>query len=104
LALLPKIFAHADKNVRAEGTGLALALHAYLGPALDPHLSELKPVQVKELGEAFAKADEGEEGFGKLKQSRFTKSQQLERERKAAVAAAAAAQPPRDVAEDGAGV
>lgn len=84
LPLLPKIFAHADKTVRAEGTGLALALHGYLGPALDSHLSELKPVQVKELGEAFVEADGKGEGFGGLKQSRFTRSQQRERDVKEA--------------------
>ncbi|SCV69035.1 BQ2448_2055 [Microbotryum intermedium] len=85
LKLLPKIFAHADKTVRLEGTALALALHAYLGPALDPHLTSLKPVQVKELNEAFAEADaKGEEGFGQLKQSRFTLTQQREREVKQA--------------------
>lgn len=81
---MPKIFAHADKTVRLEGTGLALALHAYLGPALDPYLAELKPVQVKELGEAFASADAKGEGFGAVKQSRFTRSQQRERDVKEA--------------------
>ncbi|BGP46329.1 hypothetical protein JCM10450v2_002171 [Rhodotorula kratochvilovae] len=82
LKILPKIFAHADKTVRAEGTLLCLALHAYLGPALAPHLGELKPVQQKELGEAFEAADAGEKGaewgFGKLKPSRFTRSQKRE--------------------------
>jgi hypothetical protein len=84
LRLLPKIFAHADKTVRLEGAGLALALHAYLGPALDSHLTELKPVQVKELGEAFAAADAKGEGFGAVKQTRFTRSQQRERDVKEA--------------------
>lgn len=84
LRLLPKIFSHADKTVRAEGTLLALALHAYLGPALDSHLSELKPVQVKELTEAFEVADKGSEGFGGLKQSRFTRSQKREKDVKQA--------------------
>ncbi|KAI5480254.1 microtubule associated protein [Pseudohyphozyma bogoriensis] len=81
LALLPKIFAHADKTVRSEGTLLAIALHSYLGPALDPHLSELKPVQVKELNEAFKERDDKGEGFGgpEGKQSRWTKTQQRER-------------------------
>ncbi|GAA6054178.1 hypothetical protein JCM3770_002818 [Rhodotorula araucariae] len=82
LKTLPKIFAHADKTVRAEGQLLCLALHAYLGPALTPHLAELKPVQQKELGEAFDAADRGEKGaewgFGKLKPSRFTASQKRE--------------------------
>lgn len=79
LNTLPKIFAHADKTVRSEGQLLCLALHSYLGPALTPHLSELKPVQQKELGEAFEAADRGEKGddfgFGKIKPCRFTASQ-----------------------------
>ncbi|GAA5944540.1 Stu2p [Sporobolomyces koalae] len=75
LQVLPKIFAHADKTVRSEGSLLCLSLHSYLGPALAPHLNDLKPVQVKELQENFDKSDRGElEGFGygKLKASRFT--------------------------------
>lgn len=83
LKTLPKIFAHADKTVRAEGQLLCLALHSYLGPALTPHLGELKPVQQKELGEAFEAADRGEKdeyGFGKLRPSRFTVTQKQEME------------------------
>ncbi|KAM0755289.1 ARM repeat-containing protein [Meredithblackwellia eburnea MCA 4105] len=81
LASLPKIFAHSDGSVRAQGTALALALHGYLGPALDPSLRELKPVQVKELGETFKAADEKGEGFGGSggKQTRWTRAQQRER-------------------------
>lgn len=79
LKTLPKIFAHADKTVRSEGQLLCLALHSYLGPALTPHLGELKPVQQKELGEAFEAADRGEKGdeygFGKIRPSRYTMSQ-----------------------------
>ncbi|KAK4692439.1 hypothetical protein P7C70_g9129, partial [Phenoliferia sp. Uapishka_3] len=81
LSSLPKIFAHSDASVRLQGTSLALALHGYLGPALDPSLKELKPVQVKELGEVFKTADEKGEGFGGSggKQSRWTRVQQRER-------------------------
>ena len=79
LPLLSKIFAHSDKTVRAEGTNLALALHAYLGPALTSHLKDLKPVQLKELTEAFVEADAKGEGFGTAKQTRFTRTQQRER-------------------------
>lgn len=77
LKTLPRIFSHADKTVRSEGSLLCLALHSYLGPALTPHLSELKPVQQKELGEAFEAADRGEKeeyGMGRLKPSRLTLS------------------------------
>ncbi|GAA5878237.1 hypothetical protein JCM16303_002695 [Sporobolomyces ruberrimus] len=75
LQTLPKIFSHADKNVRSEGSLLCLSLHSYLGPALSPHLTELKPVQVKELQESFEKSDRGEVdgfGFGKVRPTRFT--------------------------------
>ncbi|BGO97975.1 Protein STU2 [Rhodotorula toruloides] len=82
LKTLPKIFAHADKTVRSEGQLLCLALHSYLGPALTPHLGELKPVQQKELGEAFEAANRGEKGdewgFGKIRPSRFTVTQKKE--------------------------
>ncbi|BGP14170.1 hypothetical protein JCM10213_002469 [Rhodosporidiobolus nylandii] len=87
LKTLAKIFAHADKTVRAEGSLLALSLHSYLGPALTPHLSDLKPVQQKELQEAFDAADRGErEGFGvgRLKPSRETVSMKRERVRREA--------------------
>lgn len=57
-------------------------MHSYLGPALTPHLGELKPVQQKELGEAFEAADRGEKGddygFGKVRPSRYTASQKKE--------------------------
>ncbi|GAA5904142.1 Stu2p [Sporobolomyces salmoneus] len=75
LQTLPKIFSHADKTVRSEGSLLCLSLHSYLGPALTPHLTDLKPVQVKELQESFEKSDRGEMegyGMGKLKPTRFT--------------------------------
>ncbi|CAI2189255.1 12155_t:CDS:10, partial [Funneliformis geosporum] len=52
---IPKIFAHADKNVRSEGTQLVIELYKWLGKAIYPHLSELKPVQIKELNETFEK-------------------------------------------------
>ncbi|CAI2179034.1 13105_t:CDS:10 [Funneliformis geosporum] len=55
LKIIPKIFAHTDKNVRNEGTQLVIELYKWLGKAIDPHLSELKPVQIKELNEAFEK-------------------------------------------------
>ncbi|ORX94275.1 ARM repeat-containing protein [Basidiobolus meristosporus CBS 931.73] len=55
LKVLTKIFGHADKNVRAEGTQLVIELYKWLGPALNPALQDLKPVQIKELNEAFEK-------------------------------------------------
>ncbi|KAJ3300457.1 Microtubule-associated protein, microtubule dynamics during spindle orientation [Borealophlyctis nickersoniae] len=52
---LPKIFDHKDKNVRAEGTNLALELYRWLGPAISNSLNDLKPVQIKELNDQFEK-------------------------------------------------
>ena len=77
---LPKIFGHSDKNVRAEGTGLTQALYTYLGPALQPFLSELKPVQVKELNEGFEALDKESKGQGTGVQTRWTKAQARERQ------------------------
>ncbi|KAJ3269472.1 hypothetical protein HDU76_011292, partial [Blyttiomyces sp. JEL0837] len=53
LKQLPKIFDHKDKVVRAEGVALAVELYRWVGPALLPSLSELKPVQLKELNDMF---------------------------------------------------
>ncbi|KAJ1308957.1 hypothetical protein OPQ81_004640 [Rhizoctonia solani] len=77
---LPKIFGHTDKNVRAEGTGLTQALYTYLGPALQPFLSELKPVQIKELTEGFEALDKESKGQGTGAQTRWTKAQARERQ------------------------
>ncbi|KAL4067594.1 microtubule associated protein [Scleroderma citrinum] len=76
LKALPKIFAHADKNVRAEGTQLSHTLYQYIGPGIEPWLAELKPVQVKELQEAFEAMEKDGKGKGTLKAERFTKEQQ----------------------------
>ncbi|OLL25274.1 Spindle pole body component alp14 [Neolecta irregularis DAH-3] len=67
---LPKIFAHSDKNVRAEGQALTMELYRWLGDALRPSLSELKPLQIKELDAAFESLEPG-----KPAQSRFLRSQ-----------------------------
>jgi len=80
LKTLPKVFAHADKNVRLEGTNLAHTLYQYIGPAIDPWLSELKPVQVKELQEAFEGMEKAGQGKGTLKAERFTRQHQRETE------------------------
>ncbi|CAG8566334.1 15597_t:CDS:2 [Funneliformis caledonium] len=55
LKTIPKIFAHTDKDVRSEGTQLVIELYRWLNKAIVPHLSELKPVQIKELNETFDK-------------------------------------------------
>ena len=81
LKQLPKLFAHSDKTVRAEATTFAVVLYAWLGDAIRPSLAELKPLQLKELDEAFASVEPG-----KATQERFLRSQ------KAAQAGAAEAE------------
>ncbi|KAJ6630768.1 hypothetical protein B0H10DRAFT_2160163 [Mycena sp. CBHHK59/15] len=74
LKALPKIFSHSDKTVRAEGTLLTHALYQYLGPGIEPWLADLKPVQVKELKEAFEAMESGGTGKGTLKPERLTRA------------------------------
>ncbi|KAI6109163.1 microtubule associated protein [Pisolithus croceorrhizus] len=85
LKVLPKIFAHADKNVRAEGTQLVHTIYRYIGPSIDPFLAELKPVQVKELQEAFEAMEKEGNGKGSLKAERFTREHQRESDANAAI-------------------
>ncbi|ORZ13461.1 armadillo-type protein [Absidia repens] len=53
IKILPKLFGHGDKNVRAEAFTLTIEIYKWIGSALTPLLSDLKPVQMKELEEAF---------------------------------------------------
>ena len=53
---IPKIFGHADKQVRAEGAELAVELHRCMGAGLAPVLAQLKDIQAKELEQRFAEA------------------------------------------------
>ncbi|KAF9948601.1 Microtubule-associated protein, microtubule dynamics during spindle orientation [Mortierella alpina] len=80
LKKLPPLFGHSDKNVRAEASALTIELYRWLGKAIMPSLEELKPVQLKELTEAFEKLPDE-----KPTQLKYLKSQQAE------MAAAAAA-------------
>lgn len=81
LKVFPKMFGHADKNVRAESTKLAIELYKWLKDAMKPmFFGELKPVQQKELEDAFEKVKDESP-----KQERLLRSQQ------AAIAAAEAA-------------
>ncbi|KAJ9059677.1 hypothetical protein DSO57_1038959 [Entomophthora muscae] len=52
---IPKFFAHSDKKVREESSGLALALYPWLSTSIDTFLKDLKPVQLKDLNAEFAK-------------------------------------------------
>ncbi|KAK0214271.1 microtubule associated protein [Armillaria nabsnona] len=74
LKILPKIFSHSDKTVRAEGTALAQTLYQYIGPGIEPWLADLKPVQVKELKESFDIMDNDGKGKGTLKPERLTRA------------------------------
>ncbi|KAF9052604.1 microtubule associated protein [Panaeolus papilionaceus] len=94
LKALPKVFAHSDKTVRAEGTNLAHALYQYLGPGIEPWLADLKPVQVKELKDAFETMEKDGKGYKSLKAERLTRS--------AAREAEAAGDEPGSAAEDSA--
>ncbi|KAH0558462.1 hypothetical protein GP486_004883 [Trichoglossum hirsutum] len=81
LKLLPKVFGHADKNVRAESQGLAVEFYRWLREAMKPMFwGELKPVQQQDL-EAL---------FEKVKQEPTPKQERYLRSQQAAMAAAAA--------------
>lgn len=75
---LGKLFAHADRNVRAETTKLTVEVYKWMGGALETVLfPDLKPVQQKDLTKAF----EAVQGI-KPEQKRLTRSQQIEIERR----------------------
>lgn len=80
---LPALFGHSDKNVRAEANALTIELYRWLGKAINPTLEDLKPVQQKELAEAFEKLPDE-----KPSPLKYLRSQQAEM---AAAAAAAEA-------------
>lgn len=70
LKILPTLFAHADKNVRAEATKLAIELYRWLKDAMKPmFFNDLKPVQQKELDEAFEKVKDESPKQGRLLRS-----------------------------------
>lgn len=73
LKALPKVFGHADKNVRAEAQNLTVELYRWLKEAIKPLFwNELKPVQQGDLEKLF----EGIKQEPTPKQERFTKAQQ----------------------------
>ena len=74
LKVLPKIFAHSDKTVRAEGFNLAMTLYQYVGPGIEPWLADLKPVQVKELKDSFDALEQEGKGHKTLKPDRLTRA------------------------------
>ena len=81
LKALPKVFGHADKNVRVEASNLAVELYRWLREAMKVLFwNELKPVQQQDLEKLF-------EG---VKQEPTPKQERLLRSQQAAVATSAA--------------
>ncbi|KAH6603758.1 hypothetical protein Trco_007204 [Trichoderma cornu-damae] len=73
LKALPKAFGAADKNVRAEATGLAVELYRWLREAMKPMFwGDLKPTQQTDLEAQFEKV----KAEGVPKQARLLRSQQ----------------------------
>ncbi|KAG1428216.1 hypothetical protein G6F58_000673 [Rhizopus delemar] len=78
LKLLPKLFGHTDKSVRAETFGLTVDIYHWLGQSIMTSLSGLKPVQLKELEEAFQKLPAGKPTPERLVRSEQVIQQQEE--------------------------
>ena len=73
LKVLPKVFGHADKNVRAEATNLAVEFYRWLREAMKPMFwGELKPTQQTDLEAQFEKV----KAEAPPKQERLLRSQQ----------------------------
>ncbi|KAM7188054.1 Armadillo-type fold [Naviculisporaceae sp. PSN 640] len=78
LKVLPKAFGHADKNVRAEATNLAVEFYRWLREAMKPMFwGDLKPTQQTDLEAQFEKV----KAEGAPKQERLLRSQQAAQER-----------------------
>ncbi|KNG84257.1 spindle pole body component [Aspergillus nomiae NRRL 13137] len=91
LKALPKVFGHADKNVRAEAQSLTVEMYRWLKEAIKPLFwAELKPVQQTDL----------EKLFENVKQEPPPKQERLTRAQQDAMAAASAA-PEDGEAEEG---
>jgi hypothetical protein len=73
LKMLPKMYGHADKNVRAEASNLTVELYRWLREAMKPLFwNDLKPVQQTDLEKLFEKVKDEPAP----KQERLLKSQQ----------------------------
>lgn len=78
LKVLPKAFGHADKNVRAEATNLAVEFYRWLREAMKPMFwGDLKSTQQSDLETQFEKI----KAEGPAKQERLLRSQQAAREK-----------------------
>ena len=77
LKALPKVFGHADKNVRAEASSLAVELYRWLREAMKTTFwNDLKSVQQQDLEKLF----EGVKSEPTPKQDRLLRSQQAAKE------------------------
>jgi len=89
LKILPKAFGHADKNVRAEATNLAVEFYRWLREAMKPMFwNDLKPTQQADLEGQFEKI----KSEPAAKQERFLRSQQAAMSRAPPPGAAAEAE------------
>lgn len=78
LKVLPKAFGHADKNVRAEATNLAVEFYRWLREAMKPMFwGDLKPTQQSDLEAQFEKI----KAEGPAKQERLLRTQQAAKEK-----------------------
>ncbi|CAB3992122.1 cytoskeleton-associated 5-like, partial [Paramuricea clavata] len=69
--VLPKLFDHSDKNVREETKLLAIEIYKWIKDAVKAQLTNIKPVQMKELEEEWGKLDPSPP-----KPTRLTRTQQ----------------------------
>ncbi|KKA27231.1 hypothetical protein TD95_004732 [Thielaviopsis punctulata] len=75
LKMLPKVFGHADKNVRAEATNLTVEFYRWLREAMKPMFwGDLKPTQQNDLEAQFEKI----KSEPAAKQERLLRTQQAE--------------------------
>ncbi len=76
IPIIPKLFGHADKNVRAQASELTVELYKWMGSAIETIIfPDLKPVQQKDLQSAFEKVKDETPH-----QQRFLRSQQAAQE------------------------
>lgn len=95
LKRIPALLEDRDKSVRDEGKSMVIEIFRWIGPALKPQLSALKPVQVSELEAEFEKVKSE-----KAVPTRYVRSQQA-KQAKAAEAMESADNEDNDECDDG---
>ncbi|KAE8740038.1 hypothetical protein FOCC_FOCC014444 [Frankliniella occidentalis] len=81
---MPALLEDRDKTVRDNGKAMVIEMHRWIGAALKPQLSSLKPLQVTELEAEFEKNKDE-----KAAPTRYLRSQQAKQAKAAAEAAEA---------------